>query len=131
MDILILSNIIYFVLGIILLIQKDKCHKHNYLKYFYGIGYILIGIISTIYHNYEHDHLLMLDRIVATICIFFIIITKYKNICIYKLFSLIILIILFIYSNICWIFNQFEIYDMCHSLWHIMSAIFIYIIIIY
>ena len=119
----ILSNIIYFLFGLYLLIFKplDK-HLEQYL---FGLGFIIIGIISYIYHLYENNYLLLLDQVIAISCFIYVIITKFDNICMYKYILLLILIFLYILSNICWNINKLNMHNICHGIWHILSAVFV------
>ena len=113
-----ISNLIYLICGIILLI-------HN--KIIVGIGLIIMWYISHTYHKdrcnkYWSD----MDMIFASLGFIYIMIKHFNQIiCINKIIFLLIVISSYVISRIWDNLNHRNMYNICHSIWHIVSAIFI------
>ncbi len=118
----IISNYAYLIASFYLFYKK---------YYLYGSLGIIIWLISHIYHldttNCFWDYL---DMIVASIFFIYVIkkkINKFK--CLKKIILLIGLLIIFSSGFYCFHNNHDNIYNIIHSIWHILSSLFIVYII--
>ena len=123
----IISNFIYLLCGIYLLYKKH---------YLYSIFAIMMWLVSNIYHCDDSNEVwnwkMNLDIIFAII-LFIIVFIKCHSIilCIKNIFLLLCLLILFSLSYY-YYYIDINKYYIFHSLWHILSALYIlYIIILY
>lgn len=113
----IISNYSYLIAGLYLIYKK---------YYLYGIIGIIIWIISHIYHldtnNCFWDYL---DMIVAFSAFIYIIIKCFDKINCFKIIFLLLgLLIIFCSGFYCFYNNKYN-YNIIHSIWHILSAVFI------
>ena len=118
-----LSNLIYLICGVILITKK---------KILFGILIIIMWLISHMYHS-DRDNFFWnnLDMVCATLGIIFILIKYCKHIfCIKNIIYLFILALFYILARKCDNENNIQMYNICHSFWHITSAIFVTYIII-
>ena len=113
-----ISNLIYLICGVILLTKK---------KIIVGIGLIIIWYISHTYHNNRTNQFWSnMDMLFATIGFIYVIIKYFNQIfCFNKLMFLLIVLCCYIISRVCDNSNNIEMYNICHSFWHILSAIFV------
>lgn len=118
-----LSNLIYLICGVILITKK---------KLLFGILIIIMWLISHMYHsNRKNNFWNNLDMTCATLGFIFILIKYYKHIFNSKNIIYLFILALFYllarkYDNT----NNIKMYNICHSFWHITSAIFVTYIII-
>jgi hypothetical protein len=118
-----LSNLIYLICGVILITKK---------KILFGILIIIMWLISHMYHS-DRDNFFWnnLDMVCATLGLIFILIKYYKHIFNSKnIIYLFILALFYILARKCDNENNIQMYNICHSFWHITSAIFVTYIII-
>lgn len=114
----IISNYAYLFISIILILDK---------KYLYGIVGLCIWLISHIYHlDTSHTFWSKTDMIFALISFVFVLI-KCRNtlLCFENITLLILLISVFLIGFYCFYNKHTIIYNIVHSLWHILSALFI------
>jgi hypothetical protein len=114
----IISNYAYLFLSIIFILDK---------KYFYGFIGACIWLISHIYHlDTSHCIWSKMDIIVAFIAFVYVLI-KCKNtlLCFENIILLILLLSIFFIGFYCFYNNYKTIYNIIHSFWHILSALFI------
>ena len=117
----IISNYAYLIAGLYLIYKKH---------YLYGSLGIIIWLISHIYHldtnNCFWDYL---DMIVALLSFIYIIIKCFDKInCLKNYILLIGLLIIFCNGFYCFYNDKYS-YNIIHSIWHILSALFIVYII--
>ena len=118
----ILSNYSYLLGGI---------HMFFIQKYFYGMGAIIIWYISHTYHNNTLDLFWRnLDMMVASLFLTFILINDFNKLSDYKIQILLsIILVFFLCGTMC--FNRHSCndknhtYNIIHSIWHILSALFV------
>jgi len=120
-NIVIISNIIYLVCGIYLILNK---------LYIFGLIAILIWIVSHNHHTKYTNHNYNLywkitDRIIATIAILYLLYKYHKTLSKTKICILLFILMLFILARVFNNLDNMNGYNICHSLWHITSAIFI------
>jgi len=118
-----LSNLIYLICGIILIIKK---------KILFGILIMIMWLISHIYHsNRNNSFWSNLDMICATLGFIFILFKYSKHIFSAKnIIYLIILALFYILARVHDNKNNQSMYNIYHSFWHITSAVFVTYIII-
>ncbi len=120
----VLSNYIYLILGIYLLTQK---------QYFFGVGFIIMWFVSHKHHeNIKNNFWTNVDSYVA---LFGFIVVLYKCFdkihCIKNLLYLVLVLCFYLIASMNWYKNNINMYNLWHSLWHIVSGLFIaYIILI-
>jgi len=117
----ILSNYSYLIAAIYLINSK---------YYIYGICAFIIWYISHNYHNNTLDKFWdNLDMIIAAIFFTYIIINDYRKLSFYKVqIFLTITILFFISGFLCFDWKNCNDYNhdynIIHSIWHILSALF-------
>ena len=121
----IISNFIYLFSGIYLLLKKH---------YLYAILAIIMWFISHIYHcdNANKNWKMNIDIMFAVLIFLIIFIKCYSVIlCLTNIFLLLCLLAIFIISYY-YYYIDINKYYIFHSLWHILSALYLlYIIILY
>jgi hypothetical protein len=118
-----LSNVIYLICGFVLITKK---------KILFGILLIIMWLISHCYHtDIDNNFWSKLDVICATLGFIFVLIKYSKYIFTYKnILYLLILLIFYLTARIYYKNGNINKYNICHSFWHISSAIFVTYIII-
>jgi hypothetical protein len=113
----IFSNYIYLFCGLYLFTQK---------LYIYGTIAIIVWFVSHMYHLDIDDCFWdRSDTIIATICFVFILINC-KDVLCKKYIIYLMLTLSFLFSGIYFCRNdEIHKYDIIHSIWHILSALFI------
>jgi hypothetical protein len=109
---LVYSNIVFIISFIYLLFNNKKIES---------ILLLLIGIISSLYHTYESNHLYAVD-VLFGLLIFLYTCYYYKD-CIYFL-PLILLSIYYIITYASYYYDE-TIYAYMHSIWHILACVYI------
>lgn len=109
---LVYSNIVFIISFIYLLFNDKKIES---------ILLLLIGIISSLYHTYETNHLYIMDVLFCLI-IFLYIYCNYKEFIYYL--PLILLTIYYIITYISY-YHDKTLYAYMHSIWHILACVFI------
>ena len=114
----IISNFAYLFVAIIFLIEN---------KYIYGLIGLLMWFISHMYHLDTCHHFWgKTDMIFAFIIFLYILIKCHKQIlCIENIILLIITLILFSIGLYCFYKKHRLIYNIVHSIWHILSALLV------
>jgi hypothetical protein len=111
-----ISNLSYLIIGLYL-IYKDY--------YLYGGFTLIMWSISHIYHtDTNNDFWSMLDEIVATATFIFVLIKCFKTLMCFKFISLLVLLLIIHYTAR-YYFNNKDIYNIIHSIWHIFSGLFV------
>jgi hypothetical protein len=117
-ELTIISNFAYLIVSIIFILNK---------KYFYGFAGICVWFISHMYHlDTKHCFWSNIDMIFAFICFIFVLFKcKDTLLCYENIILLILLLTIFAIGFHCYYNNHDTIYNIIHSLWHILSALFI------
>ncbi len=112
-----ISNLSYLIVGIYLI------YKEYYL---YGIVTLIMWLISHIYHtDTDNDFWSSIDVLFATTCFIYISLKCYKTLFCLKFISLLV-ILLSVFAIGYYNFNRNkEIYNLVHSVWHILSGLFV------
>ncbi len=120
----ILSNYIYLILGIYLLTQK---------YYFFGCGFILIWFASHKHHEDINNNLWSnLDSYIALLGVIIVIykfFNKFNSI--KNLLFFVLVLCFYLMASMNRQKNNIDMYNLWHSLWHIVSGLYLtYIILI-
>lgn len=112
-----ISNYIYLICSIILFV---------YNKILEGLICIIIWYISHNYHcNEDNIYWSNLDEIVASIAVLYVVFCNHRKIlCKINIIILILIVPIYIGGRMCY-YKKRYIYNILHSIWHILSAIFI------
>ena len=112
-----LSNFTYLIIGLYLI------YKEYYL---YGIVSLIMWLVSHIYHTDTDNNLWSNIDVIFATSLFIYILIKCKDtlLCIKFITLLLILLTIFGISLYYYKINR-EIYNIIHSLWHIMSGLFV------
>lgn len=141
-DLIIYSNLVFLIIVILIIFLKKDKLKNNKLYTISLLLILLMGIISSVYHYHQcYDnnidnvkHWLKCDVIFAIIlCILFFIL-YYKNVNIFVIILIIFSLYLFIdccsHNHNHTEENKDDKYIYMHSLWHIVVALIVFILII-
>jgi hypothetical protein len=119
-----ISNYIYLIAGIILLIKKHL---------FFGCVFIILWFVSHKHHsNMNNDIWHYIDSCFALFCFAVVLYKCWRKInCAKNLLYLVLILSFYIMASTCWYEGNMKIYYVWHSLWHIISGLFVmYIILI-
>jgi len=113
----VLSNYIYLICGVYLILNNRIVE---------GIIAVIIWYVS---HRYHCDQDIVfwskLDEVLASLACIYVLLKNFNKFKIKKNIIFVLLVaLIYIGGRLCYT-NKKSIYNMCHSLWHIVSAIFI------
>ncbi len=123
----IISNLIYLICGGYLVYKK---------YYLYGIGLLIMWLISHIYHcdnSNERWNWKMSTDVICAVFLSIIILIKCRSV-IFCINMIVLFLCLLIFFSLGYYYHHIDIkkYYICHSIWHILSALcLLYIIILY
>ncbi len=120
----ILSNYIYLILGIYLLTQKH---------YFFGVGFIIMWYASHKHHEDVKNKLWTnIDSYMALLGVSIILFKYFHKVnTIKNLLYLVLVLCFYLIASMNGRKNNIDMYNLWHSLWHIVSGLFLtYIILV-
>jgi hypothetical protein len=131
---LIYSNIIFFIVSLMIIQNKNDFHKKKYKHIITLIGVLSIGIISTLFHHCQcnevsNEKILFFHKLDINFAIFLssiILVLYFKNINRTILVLIFITLLLFTHPY----YKTHNIYFVTHSLWHIMVGVVLYLLVI-
>ncbi len=120
----VISNYIYLILGIYLLTQK---------YYVFGIGFILMWYASHKHHeDIKNTFWTNVDSYMALFGVAIVLYTCFHKLnCVKNLLYLVLVLCFFLIASMNSRKNNIDMYNLWHSIWHIVSGLFLtYIILI-
>ena len=111
-----ISNLSYLIIGLYLIYKE---------YYVYGIATLIMWLISHIYHtDTSNDFWSNIDVLFATSLFIFVLI-KCRTTFLCVKFMLLLFILLLIFAIGVYYFDNKNIYNIVHSIWHILSGLFV------
>jgi hypothetical protein len=136
-NILVYSNIIFIIMALLVIKYKNNYSEH-YIKYTFSLSLLIImGFISAKFHHCQckdsqdkFKKWCKIDVLSATTLGIIFFIVYFKNINRHIILLFIITTILFIYSPNRNSINGIDTYIVTHSLWHILSSLIFFLLIV-